>query len=32
MISYSTNWMGPIIDNGYPHPAWKIKEHFGVEE
>jgi hypothetical protein len=23
---------GHTVDNGYPHPAWKIKEHFGVEE
>jgi hypothetical protein len=22
----------PMIDNGHPHPAWKIKEHFGVEQ
>jgi hypothetical protein len=22
----------PIIDNGYPHPAWKIKQHFGIKE
>jgi hypothetical protein len=22
----------PIIDNGHPHPAWKIKQHFGVAE
>lgn len=21
----------PIIDNGHPHPAWKIKQHFGIE-
>jgi hypothetical protein len=21
----------PVIDNGHPHPAWKIKQHFGIE-
>jgi hypothetical protein len=21
----------PVIDNGHPHPAWKIKQHFGVD-
>jgi hypothetical protein len=21
----------PTIDNGHPHPAWKIKQHFGIE-
>ena len=21
----------PVIDHGHPHPAWKIKQHFGIE-